>query len=169
MLFLVKNINAQNPKVQLAIGPEFLQPTYSGISSSGIGGGVEAGYFLNKKFEININLSYHHFNGDVIDFYKKDTIHGFSIIPVLPGLKYFITKRLYANAAAGIVVGAKNAGNHFALSPSVGLLLPVSSKSAIDIGIKLIGVPLGYSFSENIFLNKGGYSYLGFRVAYVVR
>ena len=88
-------------------------------------------------------------------------------MPVLPGVKYFVTDKFYASGALGIVIGIHNAANHFALSPGIGLLVPISEKSKIDLGLKLTGVPRGYSFSENIFLNKGGYSYLTFRIAYV--
>lgn len=167
IIFIISNIDAQSKKLNFSIGPEFSIPTFSGISGTGFGGGITIGHFLNKRIEGNIAISFNHFNGDVFNFDKTDTVKGFSIMPVLPGIKYFVTHKFYASGAVGMVIGIHNAANHFALSPGVGLLIPFSEKSKIDLSLKLIGVPTGYSFSENVFLNKGGYNYLTFRLAYL--
>jgi len=164
---IVNNTDAQSKKINFSIGPEFSQPTFSGISGNGIGGGISIGYFFNKRIEGNVAISFNHFNSDVFNFNKTDTVNGFTIMPFLPGIKYFITDKFYASGAVGMVIGINNAANHFALSPGIGFLIPFSEKSKIDISLKLIGVPTGYSFPENIFLNKGGYSYLTFRLAYL--
>lgn len=160
-------VHAQMHETKFSIGPEVAVPTYAGITSNGIGGGVTLEYFLNKKIAFTGGISFNHFNGDVFNNFKHDTINGFSVMPVLLGAKYFIVHSLYVSGSAGVIVGLRNAGNHLALSPGAGLEIPVSAKSGIDVGVKLIGVPTGYSFSENSFLNKGGYSFLTFRVAYL--
>lgn len=167
IFFAVSDTNAQSHKIKFAIGPEVSVPTYSGISSSGIGGGTYLEYFLNKKLAVTGDISVNYFKGNIFDFFKNDTINGFSIMPVLAGGRYFLTDKFYAGALAGLIIGLHNAGNHLALSPEAGIMIPFSSASAIDFGVKLIGVPRGYSFSENSFLNKGGYSFLTFRIAYV--
>ena len=163
----INNTHAQNKKISFSIGPEFSVATFSGISGTGIGAGITIEHFFNKRIEGNIAISFNRFNNDVFNFDKTDTLKGFSVMPVLPGIKYFITNKFYASGAIGMVIGIHNAANHFALSPGIGLLIPFSEKSKIDMNIKLIGVPAGYSFPENIFLNKGGYSYITFRVGYV--
>ena len=167
IFFAIRDTHAQSHKVKFAIGPEVSVPTYSGISSIGIGGGTYLEYFLNKKLAVTGDISFNYFKGNIFDFFKNDTINGFSIMPVLAGGKYFFTDKFYAAASAGLIIGLRNAGNHLALSPGAGIVIPFSETSAIDIGVKLIGVPRGYSFSENSFLNKGGYSFLTFRIAYV--
>lgn len=168
LLFIVAvSANAKSQNLNFSIGPEYSISTFKGISSNGIGGGVSIGHFFTKRVEGNISLSFNYFNGDVFNFDKTDTVVGFGIMPLLAGIKYFVTKKFYASGAMGMVIGINNAANHFALSPGIGFLYPLSQKSKLDLNVKLVGIPTGYSFSENIFLNKGGYSYLSFRVAYV--
>ncbi len=164
---LLINVSAQSQKVKFSIGPEVSLPTFSGITSSGSGGGISIDHFFSKKLAGFIGISVNHFKGGVADIFKNDTINGFTVMPILAGAKYFFTDKFYASGSAGIIVGIRNAGNHLALSPGAGILIPVSATSAFDLGVKLIGVPTGYSFSENSFLNKGGYSFLTFRIAYV--
>jgi hypothetical protein len=158
---------AQHKKLNFSIGPEVSVPTFSGITSPGIGGSISLEHFFSGKIAATIDISYNYFKGNVFDFFKQDTINGFSVMPVLVGGKYFFTDKFYISGAAGLIIGLHNAGNHLALSPGAGFLIPVSASSKIDLGVNLTGVPVGYSFSENSFLNKGGYSFLSFRIAYV--
>ncbi|MEO7045557.1 MAG: hypothetical protein ABI091_09655 [Ferruginibacter sp.] len=167
LIISVSNTDAQSHHVNFSIGPEYSLPTFSGISSCGIGAGISIEHFFNKRVEGVVAVSYGYFKGDVFDFYKNDTIKGFAVMPVLLGIKYFVSDKFYVSGAAGMVVGVHNAGNHLALSPGIGFLIPFSPHSKIDAGVKLIGIPRGYSFSENSFLNKGGYSYLTFKIAYI--
>lgn len=160
-------VHAQVHETKFSIGPEVAVPTYAGITSNGIGGGVTLEYFLNKKVAVTGGISFNHFKGEVFNNFKHDTINGFSVMPVLFGAKYFIIHSFYVSGSAGVIVGLHNAGNHLALSPGVGIEIPVSSKTGVDVGVKLIGIPTGYSFSENSFLNKGGYSFLTCRLAYI--
>lgn len=167
MLICATATKAQSGGIKFSIGPEICLPTYAGITSNGIGGGVTLDYFLNKKIAVTGGISFDHFKGDVFDNFKNDTINGFSVMPVLIGVKYFVIHSFYVSGSAGVIVGLHNAGNHLALSPGAGIEIPVSAKAGFDVGVKLIGVPTGYSFSENSFLNKGGYSFLTLRVAYL--
>jgi hypothetical protein len=166
IIFTVRNGSAQTKKINFSIGPELSVPVYRGISGTGIGGGISVGHFFNKRLEGEVAVSFNHFNGEVLNFNKTDTVAGFSVMPLLPGIKYFISRKFYASGGVGMVIGTRNAANHFALSPGLGFLFPVSCKNKLDAGVKLIGVPNGVSFPENIFLNKGGYSFVTFRVAY---
>ncbi len=158
---------AQRHEIKLSAGPEISIPTYSGISSGGIGGGISLDYFLTGKIALTGSISVNYFKGNVLNPFKNDTVSGFSLAPILVGGKYFFTEKFYAGGSAGLVVGLHHAANHLALSPGAGMIIPVSSTSGIDLGVRLTGVPRGYSFSENSFINKGGYSFLTFRVAYV--
>ncbi len=167
VMLVVSNLKAQSKKTFFSIGPELSIPTFSEISGSGIGGGISIEHFFSKRIDGNLTISLVHFSNNVFNFNKSDTLKGFSVLPVLPGLKYFITERLYAGGAAGMVIGIHHAASHFALSPEIGLLFPVSAKAKIDIGAKLIGVLKNTSFPENIFLNRGGYSFVTFRAAYI--
>jgi hypothetical protein len=166
-LILMISFRAQSQKVHYSIGPEFSLPTFSGIPSYGTGAGFSLGYYFNKRIEGDIGISYNYFKGNVSDVFKHDTIRSFSIMPILFRGKYFFGDKFYVSGAVGLVIGLHHAANHFALSPGTGVLIPVSAKSKIDLGVLLIGVPAGYSFSENNFLNKGGYSFITFRIAYV--
>jgi hypothetical protein len=163
----VVNVDAQNKKLSFSAGSEYLIPTYSGISANGYGGGFTAGFFFSRHWGGTFNVSLDHFNGRVVDLFKNDTIQGFSIMPVMPGIKYFVSHKFYLSADVGMIIGIHNAGNHFAVSPGIGVLFPVNKKSKVDFSVKLLGVPRGYTFSENTFLNGGGYSYLAFKAAYV--
>jgi hypothetical protein len=163
----VSSTSAQDQKIKFSAGPLLAIPTYNGITSTGIGGGAGLHYFVSKKISGIIDVSFTYFKGDVLNNFTDDTVKGFTIMPVLAGAKYFITNLFYLSASTALVIGLHNAGNHLALSPGAGIEIPVSSTSGIDLGLKLIGVPTGYSFSENSFLNKGGYSFLTFRIAYL--
>ncbi|MEP6597511.1 MAG: hypothetical protein ABJA71_16270 [Ginsengibacter sp.] len=165
--FFVSGLHAQSQKLTFSIGPQVSVPTFNGINSTGIGGGFSIERFFSKKLTGFIDISLNYFNGNVLDHFKNDTIKGFTVMPVLAGAIYFFTDKFYLSGAAGIVIGLHNAGNHLALSPGTGILIPISATSKIDLGLKLIGIPTGYSFSENNFLNKGGYSFLTFRIAYM--
>ncbi len=166
MIMLLPGIYAQNKKMKFSIGPQISLPTYTGINSSGIGGGLSTEHSFNKKIGGFVDVSYNYFNGNVYDLFKHDTIKGFGIMPVFLGAKYFLTNRFYMSGAAGIVIGINNAGNHAALSPGAGLIVPISTTANMDVGVRLIAVPTGFSFPENSFLNKGGYSFLSLRIAY---
>jgi hypothetical protein len=135
IFYAISNIDAQNKKLNFSIGPEFSVPTFSGISGTGFGGGISLELFFTKRIEGNVAISITHFNGDVFNFNKTDTVKGFSIMPVLPGIKYFVTDKFYASGAVGMVIGIHNAANHFALSPGIGLLTPFSEKSKIDLSL----------------------------------
>jgi hypothetical protein len=167
MFVMLSSMYAQNKNLKFSIGPEYSVPTFSGSTSSGVGGGISLEHFFNRKIAVTIEISYNYFKGNIADFYKHDTINGFSIMPVLIGGKYFFTNKFYVSGAAGLIIGWHNAANHLGLSTGAGLLIPVSARSQIDLGVKLTGVPTGYSFPENSFLNKGGYSFITFKAAYV--
>jgi hypothetical protein len=156
-------------KIQFSAGPLFSVPAITGISSHGAGFGVGATYSFNKKLQAELSVSFIRFGGDVTSTFPKDTIHGFSIMPVLPGIRYFFTKKWYIDGAAGMVIGIQHAGNHLALSPGTGYLFAIAGKSRIDAGVKYSAVPVGYSFAENNRLNKGGYGYFTLQIAWLFR
>lgn len=166
IIIAIGSIHAQKENLNFSIGPQYAVLTFPGIKSPAIGAGISLEHFLNRKTAETIDISYNYFKGNIINSFQHDTISGFSIMPVLAVCKYFLSDHVYISGGAGLVIGLHNAGNHAALSPGIALLVPVSLRSKIDIGVKLTGVPSGFSFSENTFLNKGGYSFLAFRGAY---
>ncbi|MEO5562194.1 MAG: hypothetical protein ABIR18_02140, partial [Chitinophagaceae bacterium] len=140
LLFAVLYLKAQEPKLKISINAELVVPTYAEIPSMGIGGAVNADYLLSRKVSAALTVGYDHFYGNVFDVFTDETIHGFSILPVMVGVKYYFPSQFYISGQGGMVVGLKHAGNAPALSPGIGMLLPVNGKRKIDIGLKFTGV-----------------------------
>ena len=91
----------------------------------------------------------------------------FAVIPLLAGLRYYMKNKWYAAFETGVNMKAhSNAATKFTLVPSAGILWPVGKK-AIDLGIQFSTVPMGYGFPEQKLLQRGGYSFLGLRAAWV--
>ncbi len=87
-------------------------------------------------------------------------------MPVLVGLRYFIWKSFYITGEAGVSIRmGHNTGTHLTLAPAAGYIIPIK-KSHIDLGIKLMNVVEGGGIPESTSLQRGGYGYWTFRIAY---
>ncbi|HEX6180929.1 MAG TPA: hypothetical protein VFZ47_06755 [Chitinophagaceae bacterium] len=150
-----------------SIGPELSVSTDREIPTPGIGASIGMEVRSFHRISFTSEISYNQFSGDVIYKFRNDTIQGFSKLPIVAGIKGRIWKGAYLVVRAGLAFGLKNAGTSLAFAPGAGWLLHRNDKPLLDLGVRWIGIPGMPSFPENSVLNKGGYSYLNFRVAYV--
>jgi hypothetical protein len=157
---------AQDHKFRLSANLSLSVPTYKEISSMAIGFGANGEFAINKRWATLFSADFHHFYGTVIDHFKNDTIKGFSILPVMAGLKYYAKEKFYLGAQAGVSVGLQHAGNCPAIAAFTGMLLPLRNDKKMDIGLKFTGIKRQTSFPENTFLNRGGYSFLSGRIGF---
>ncbi len=148
--------------IRLSVGPEFGLPV-GNLSDSfdwNFGGSVQADFTIAKALYVTVNAGYNNIFG------KSDIdVPDLQLIPVKAGLKYFPTKSVYVQAEAGAnfltnksdFVGGKSTA--FVYAPQVGILLPFSSKSFLDAGVR---------FEGNTKFVEGGESsnYFGLRLAY---
>ena len=135
--------------LKFSLGLEAALPLgdFADESAFGIGGTMQADYYIAKKFALTLNMGYISFSGKTVDGDKYDA---FGIIPLLGGFKYDLTPQLYGAAQLG--VSFLNSGSAFTYAPS-----------------------LGYKFSENfdVLLKYTGYlvyfntaNTVGLRIAY---
>jgi len=152
-------------KVRLTIGPEFSLPAYKEFPSNGIGGSIAVEFRSKNRFSATIETGYNHFWGSYVNVWKHDTTRGFSFVPILAGARYSAGEKFYASMRAGLTLGTTVG---FTLSPAAGVVLPNRRNPKIDLGVRLIGVVGMPSIPENSFLDRGGFSYLNFRIAVVL-
>jgi hypothetical protein len=157
---------AQDHKFRLSANAYLSIPTYKEISSMAIGFGAGGEFAINKKWATIFTADFHNFYGTVIDHFNKDTIKGFSILPLMAGLKFYTNEKFYLGAQAGVSVGLKHAGNCPAIAAITGMLVPLKNGNKVDIGLKFTGIKRQTSFPENTFLKRGGYSFLSGRIGY---
>ncbi|WP_315820041.1 hypothetical protein [Paraflavitalea speifideaquila] len=82
-------------------------------------------------------------------------------------MKYYVWNNYYAGFEAGFSIKAhKHAATKLTLVPAIGMLMPVAGKQ-IDLGLRFYTIPTGFSIPEAPLLRKGGYSFLGVRIALV--
>lgn len=147
-------------------------PGLSANKAIGIGMEFHREHFFAKKFSWVAGAGYNHFTGDYsyFDFTrsgKDTTIHGFSNIPVLTGIHFYLSKEVYIGAEMGIAISAgKNLGTGFLASPSVGYKVSMGEKNNIDFGIRLMNVLQLPSTPESNSLTRGGYGIWSFKIAY---
>jgi hypothetical protein len=138
----------------------------------GIGLEGQLEHRLSKRFSLTVSAGYNHFTGDYTypNYWgplKDTTIHHYSNIPVLGGIKFYCLNQLYLGAEVGVVIGAdKNTGTHSALTPSIGYKISTGKNNSIDLGLRLINVNPGFGIPEANSLTKGGYGLWSFKVAY---
>ena len=166
-LVLLSTLLSAQRRTIFSIGPELSVSTHNQIPSPGIGASVGMEVRSFTRISITSEISYNHFNGEVINKFTDDTIRGFSKMPIVAGIKGKIWKGAYLVVRGGLGIGLKNAATSFAFAPGAGWLLHRNEKPFLDLGIRWMLTPGLPSFSENSILNRGGYSYLNFRIAYV--
>lgn len=169
LIFSFLNISiliAQDHKFHLNTHVSLSAPTYKEIPSMGAGFGVSGEFAINRRWATIISTDFYNFYGRVIDHFNQDTIKGFSILPVMAGIKYYSKEKFYIGAQGGIVVGLKHAGNYPGLAASTGMLMPLKGGNKIDIGLKFTAALSQASIPENNFLNRGGYSFLSGNIGF---
>jgi hypothetical protein len=153
-------IIAQDYKFRASAHVSLSIPTYKEIPSMGAGIGATGEFAINKKWATLFSVDFHNFYGNVINHFNRDTINGFSILPVMGGIKYYSKEKFYIGAQGGIVVGLKHTGNCPGLAASTGMLVPLKNGNKVDIGLKFTAALSQVSIPENNFLDRGGYNFL---------
>ncbi len=160
---------AQSKQNSLSVGVDLAVPVYTMVGDME---GALTGLFVKKEWRgrsglaATASIGYNHFNGTIKAFDDKET-KDFAVIPLLAGLKYYAWHHYYAGLEAGLSIKAhKNAATKLTLVPAIGMLVPVAGKQ-IDLGLRFYTVPSGASTPEASILNRGGYSFLGARIALV--
>jgi hypothetical protein len=153
-------IIAQDHKFRASAHVSLSIPTYKEIPSMGAGFGATGEFAINKKWATLFSVDFHNFYGRIIDHFNQDTIKGFSILPVMGGIKYYSKEKFYIGAQGGIVVGLKHAGNCPGLAAITGMLVPLKNGNKVDIGLRFTAALSQVSIPENNFLDRGGYNFL---------
>ena len=139
-------------KARFSIGANAGIPTgkLSDTHSFAFGGYLQETIPVYKALHLTINAGYTKFKGksNVDDLSPNQIIIDYPDIDMLAakaGLRYFFQPRIFFQADAGIAYvlnspqTSYDAATAFIYSPQIGVELPVSKKSVIDIGIKYEG------------------------------
>lgn len=165
-LFFSASAQQQDSKYKVSLGGELLYAlgNTAEFYNIGYGASVLGEYKLSPK--LNITASGGYTIVSVSKLYKdiyspwgidyKDLV----IYPAKAGLKYNFHKNFYAAAEAGAAISPDQDAREtsFAYAGGLGAILPVSSKSSFDIGLRYESWALSASNS---------YSFAGLRAAYV--
>lgn len=160
---------AQDKNNWLSAGIDVGLPVYVGVGDMK---GTMAGVFVKKEWGLSKNLAgtasagYSYFTGAIRSF-NKEEINDFAVVPLLAGIKYYAWDKYYASFEAGVSIRAhQHAATKFTLVPAVGMLIPVADKQ-LDLGIRFYTIKMGSTFPEAPLLERGGYSLLGSRLAWI--
>ena len=164
IILLKSSIVAQTVN-NFSVGVNFLLPASVPDKNKTIGCGINlrGEKFFSPRISGNITIGYLLFKGKIITWDHKE-VRNFSMLPVLIGSKFYL-KDFYVNMDAGIAIATnKNTGTNLVLSPAIGY-----RRNHLDVGLYLLGIPQTFaSIPENTYFLKGGYSYLGLHVNYLL-
>ncbi len=129
----------------------------------GFGMNVRGEKFFSSRISGNVTIGFLLFKGNFITWDNRE-VKNFAMLPALIGGKFYI-KDFYLGLDAGIAITAnRNTGTNLVLSPAIGY-----RRKHLDVAFYLLGIPQTFaSIPENIYFIKGGYSYLGLRVNYII-
>jgi len=131
---------AQTGNMSLGIGLETGVPSgdLSNASSFGIGGLAVGSYDVDQNLAVNVKIGYLRFSG-------KDNAGSLGIIPILAGVKYFLTPKLettsmrvYAAGDVGLYSASPEGGNSstkFGVSPILGARFEAGSNMDVDLHV----------------------------------
>jgi len=166
----VLSLSAQVNNNRLAVAVHAALPVYAATGDpDGVLWGVslQKQWTWSKHFAATASVGYQHFSGTIRNNMDGREDKDFASIPLLAGLRYYTTKGWYLAFETGAAVKAhSNMTTKWLLVPAAGVLLPVRTR-ALDLGLQFSTVPMGYGYPEQKLLQRGGYSFLGMRVAWV--
>jgi hypothetical protein len=149
-------LKAQDKRVALSIGAEGMVPVgdFNNTHKFGIGGSLQAEYKPAADIGLTVSLGYLSFSGKSVGNLKYKNA---SFVPVMGGVKYYFSPKVYAHGQLGVAFGASDIvgslvhvngkGSLFAYSPGIGFQL----SPQIDAEIKYLGL------SQNSYnLNSAG-------------
>lgn len=171
--FLAKAQTNYLNKAQFSIGIDAGIPTgkLANTYNFMLGGFVQEAIPLAKVLQVTINVSYNKFKGKSnVDEQLQDVpLFDYPDIDLLAakgGLKYYLLPIVYLQADAGIAVvlngpqSSYEIAQAFIYSPKIGVALPVSSRSNVDIALR-------YEATNNFgYSSRGNISSLSIGIAY---
>jgi len=130
-------------------------------NSTGYGIGLRGQHFFAKNWSFDMNAGYIYFSGEVTDW-DGNKQHHFALIPISIGARYYL-KNFFGGLNAGFAIkGSSNTGTNLMFSPFIGYRI-----HRFQFEAKLLGIPETFAtYPEKTYLQKGGYSYFGFGLAY---
>ncbi len=146
-------LKAQDKPVTFSIGVEGLLPVgdFGNSYNFGIGGTVQGEYKPADDLGLTVNAGYLTFSGKTLRIIGK--VPSFGLIPVLGGVKYYFSPKVYGHGQLGVAFGTdKGDGSLFAYSPGVGFIL----SDNIDAEVKYLGLSK----------NSNNLNSVGLRLAY---
>lgn len=152
----LKAQNGTSTPINFSIGLEASLPIgdFADLYGFGIGGSLQGEYKPSDDLGLTLNAGYINYSGKKITFGGVTIDAGnFGIVPVLAGVKYYFSPKVYGHGQLGAGFGTSSgAGTSFAYTPGVGFIL---SKN-IDLLVKYV------AYSKN----KETLSSIGARLAY---
>jgi len=161
-IFCSSGLHSQPRKNLLGIGGEVSYPVhaYESNEAIGIGINIKGEHFFSPKFSGLANIGYTFYRGKLV-YWDGTKDHDFALVPVLIGARFFV-KKFYTEFETGVAVKASdNTSSIFAVAPAIGFV-----NRKLDLAMRFFAAPAMPSIPENTFLEKGGYSYLTFRIFY---
>jgi hypothetical protein len=161
----------------LIAGASLLRPDFA-YMNIGIGAHVTYEHFFGNKWSLTGSVGYDYIMGNYMEdsfhldtFYvapwKRDTVKHFSFIPVLVGLRYYVSKPVYLSFETGYSIKADSAvASCMSFSPAVGAQIPVGN-GAIDVNINYLWLKEKMTIPEKTRFQKGGLGFWCLRVAWV--
>lgn len=115
---------------------------------------------VSSTLSVTMHLAINHYRGEMI-FWDGQRSQSFTLMPVLLGVrKYF--KPVYVSMDAGPAFSlTSNARGSLALMPAIGRKF-----GFLDMSLKLFSLPISSGNLTQNYLQRGGYSYIGFSVNY---
>ena len=151
-LYAQKNQGITNP-FTLSVGPEIQVPVgfFANYHSVGFGATAQGEYRVSQNFGLTLNAGF-------LLFPVKSTSTGSTTyLPVLGGVKYWLSDKSYIHGQLGIALPTTPGGQgNFTYSPGIGFQLSRS----IDALIKFVGI------SSNDASSNGLGNTVGLRLAY---
>lgn len=157
-IVLAASVNAQLG-TRFSIGLEGAVPvgTFNDLGYNfGIGGSAQVDHKIAKDAALTLNVGYINFSNK-----SSNPKYHFTVLPVLGGVKYWFSPKVYGSAQLGAAFnsakvsnsnGASTTSTGFAYSPGIGFYVTPS----IDVLLKYFGNSVG----------SGSFSSFGFRAAY---
>lgn len=160
-LVLCVSLFAQQNRNQVWGGVEYnshLKHSFNKTNGPGVSlKGIRA---ISQHFNGTVSLGYNYFKGDV-KYWDGSWDNDFALVPLLLGVRYGLRKVFIGFEGGMVIKASSNASTIFAIAPSFGY-----RNKKFSSELRLLQVPGMPSFSENSFLKKGGYGFLGLRLSY---
>lgn len=139
-------VQAQDKPVTFSIGAEGLLPVgdFNNTNNFGIGGTLQAEYKPADDLGLTLNSGYITFAGKNVGNFEYGS---FAVIPVLGGVKYYFSPKVYGHGQLGVAFGTdKGDGSLFAYSPGIGFMLSQN----VDVEAKYLGLSKNSSTAGSV-------------------